>query len=72
MDELELLIQEIAENLEKRRSEFTKLRRMILNYTGKPLEVTAVRMGIPMIYAEWEGYVRGSLLAVSRTCRVRC
>lgn len=58
MDELELLIQEIAENLDKRRSEFTKLRRMILNYAGKPLEVTAVRMGIPMIYAEWEGYVR--------------
>jgi hypothetical protein len=31
---------------------------MILNYAEKPLEVTAVRMGIPMIYAEWEGYVR--------------
>jgi len=58
MDELELLLQEIAENLEYRRLEFTKLRRMVLNYVGKPLEPTAVRMGIPMIYAEWEGYVR--------------
>jgi RiboL-PSP-HEPN len=58
MDELELVLQEIAENLDRRRSEFTKLRRMILNYAEKPLEVTAVRMGIPMIYAEWEGYVR--------------
>jgi len=58
MDDLEEVLQEIAENLDRRRWEFTRLKRMILAQVDKPLESTAVRMGIPMIYAEWEGYVR--------------
>ncbi|MDR4498350.1 MAG: MAE_28990/MAE_18760 family HEPN-like nuclease [Candidatus Scalindua sp.] len=50
--------EEIADNLDKRRFEITNLHRVLLNYTGKPLESTALRMAIPLLYANWEGYVR--------------
>ena len=36
----------------------TNLRRVLLNHVGKPLESTAVRMAIPLLYANWEGYVK--------------
>ena len=52
------LIETIAENLDQRRLEFTKLRRVLLNYIGTPIEPAVVRMGIPMIYALWEGYIK--------------
>ena len=52
------LIETIAENLDQRRLEFTKLRRVLLNYSGTPIEPAVIRMGIPMIYALWEGYVK--------------
>lgn len=55
---LEDSLQEIAENLDKRRLEITNIRRLILNYKGKPLETTIVSMGIALLYANWEGYVR--------------
>jgi hypothetical protein len=58
MDELEEILQQIADNLDRRRAEFTRLKRMIITQIDKPLESTAIRMGIPMIYAEWEGYIR--------------
>ncbi len=54
----ESIIEEITDNLDKRRLEITNLRRVLLNYTGKPLEVTIVRMTIPLLYANWEGYVK--------------
>lgn len=54
----ESIIEEITDNLDKRRLEITNLRRVLLNYSGKPLEVTIVRMTIPLLYANWEGYVK--------------
>jgi len=53
-----LLIETIADNLDQRRLEFTKLRRVVLNYIGTPIEPAVVRMSIPMIYALWEGYIK--------------
>ncbi len=58
MSIFESIIEEITDNLDKRRLEITNLRRVLLNYTGKPLEVTIVRMTIPLLYANWEGYVK--------------
>jgi hypothetical protein len=58
MDELEDILQQIVDNLDGRRAEFTRLKRMVITQIDKPLESTAIRMGIPMIYAEWEGYIR--------------
>ncbi|MGZ8886559.1 MAG: MAE_28990/MAE_18760 family HEPN-like nuclease [Halobacteriota archaeon] len=53
-----LLLSDIADNLDKRRVDFTNIRRVILKCAGGPLECTAVRMSVPMIYAVWEGYVK--------------
>jgi len=58
MNSLEALLEQITNNLDERRLEFTNLRRVVLDYEGKPLEPTVVRMGIPIIYANWEGYVK--------------
>jgi hypothetical protein len=58
MNTQEDLLTQIADNLDRRRMEITNLRRILMSYTGKPLENTAVRMSIPMIYAHWEGYVK--------------
>ena len=55
---VEVTQEEISENLDKRRFEITNLRRVLLNYVGKPLESTVIRMGIPLLYANWEGYVK--------------
>jgi len=55
---VEVTKEEISENLDKRRFEITNLRRVLLNYVGKPLESTAIRMAIPLLYANWEGYVK--------------
>ena len=70
--------EEIADNLDKRRFEITNLRRVLLNYTGKPLESTALRMAIPLLYANWEGYYKEpakdltfSILAKSLTSHVK-
>lgn len=54
----ETVIEEITTNLDERRLEITNLRRVVQNYIGKPLETTAIRMAIPMLYANWEGYIR--------------
>jgi hypothetical protein len=54
----ESLVEEITGNLDARRLEITNLRRIVQNYVGKALEATAVRMAIPMLYAQWEGYIR--------------
>lgn len=53
-----VILEEITDNLDKRRLEITNLRRVLLNYVDKPLEKTAVKMAIPLLYANWEGYVR--------------
>ena len=58
MNTIQIVLEEIAENFEKRRFEITNLRRILLCYVGKPLESTAVRMAIPLLYANWEGYVK--------------
>lgn len=58
MNSLQIVLEEIAENLDKRRLDITNLRRVLLNYVNKPLENTAIRMAIPMLYANWEGFVR--------------
>jgi hypothetical protein len=55
---VEVTKEEISENLDKRRFEITNLRRVLLNYVGKPLESTVTRMAIPLLYANWEGYVK--------------
>ena len=55
---LQTVLEEIIENMDKRRLEITNLRRILLHYVGKPLESTVVRMAIPLLYANWEGYVR--------------
>jgi len=49
---------QVTDNLDRRRLEVTNLRRVLLAHAATPLESTAVRMCIPMIYAHWEGYVR--------------
>jgi len=54
----ESVLEEIAGNLDYRRHEMTNLHRVLLTYAGKSLEITVVRMAIPMIYAHWEGYVK--------------
>jgi hypothetical protein len=54
----ETIIEEITDNLDKRRQEITNLRRVLQNHVNKPLEVTVVRMAIPLLYANWEGYVK--------------
>jgi hypothetical protein len=51
-------IESIGANLDERRRGFTGLRRVVLDYVGKPLESTAVSMAVPIIYAHWEGYVK--------------
>jgi hypothetical protein len=48
----------IAENIDSRNLELTRLRRIILNYANTLLEPTVVRMSIPMVYALWEGFVK--------------
>lgn len=58
MSTTSLFLQSVADNLDKRRLELTKLRRILLKFSGTPLECMAVRMSIPMIYAVWEGYVK--------------
>ncbi len=58
MSLLQITQEEISDNLDKRRFEITNLRRVLLNYAGKPLESTVVRMAIPLLYANWEGYVK--------------
>ena len=58
MSALEPVLQEITDNLDQRRLELTKLRRVVLRYVSSPLESTVARMTIPMIYAQWEGYVK--------------
>lgn len=58
MSLLQVTQEEISDNLDKRRFEITNLRRVLLNYVGKPLESTVVRMAIPLLYANWEGYVK--------------
>jgi len=55
---VEVTKEEISENLDRRRFEITNLRRVLLNYVGKPLESTVTRMAIPLLYANWEGYVK--------------
>lgn len=54
----ELVLERITENLDRRRLEITNLRRVVLGYLEKPLESTAARMAIVMVYAHWEGYVK--------------
>jgi len=56
--EAEDILAQITENLDRRRLEITKLRRVLLTHTGKPLEGTVVNMSVPMLYAHWEGYVK--------------
>ncbi len=58
MDATEAVLAQIADNLDNRRLEITSLRRVALDYVGKPLEGTAVRMTVPVLYAHWEGYVK--------------
>ena len=58
MSLINAILEEITDNLDKRRLEITNLRRVLLNYVDKPLEKTAVRMAIPLLYANWEGYIR--------------
>ena len=52
------VIEEITDNLDRRRFDITRIRRVVFSYAGKPLEATTIQMGIPMIYAHWEGYVK--------------
>jgi len=58
MNLIQVTKEEISENLDKRRFEITNLRRVLLNYVNKPLESIVVRMAIPLLYANWEGYVK--------------
>ena len=58
MNALQSVLENVTNNFEQRRLEITKLRRVTLNWEGKSLEATVVDMGIPMIYAHWEGYVK--------------
>lgn len=54
----EVIQAEVSENLDMRRLEITNLRRVLLSYAGKYLEPTVVRMAIPLLYANWEGYIK--------------
>jgi len=58
MRELEPVLEQITANLDKRHFEINKLRRVILRYADNPIESTVASMTIPMIYAQWEGYVK--------------
>lgn len=58
MNEVELALARIADNLDGRFAELTSLRLLVLTQVGKRLEFSMVRTAIPMIYAQWEGYVK--------------
>lgn len=58
MISVESVLEEITINLDLRRLEITNLHRVVQSYVGKSLESTAVRMAIPILYANWEGYVK--------------
>lgn len=58
MSDLESVLEEITNNLDRRRFEFTSLKRVIYGFVGRQLEPTVVQMAIPMIYANWEGYIK--------------
>ena len=58
MNALQSVLENVRNNLEQRRLEITKLRRVTLNWEGRALESTVASMGIVMIYAHWEGYVK--------------
>jgi hypothetical protein len=53
----------IAANIDSRRLELTRLRRIVLHHASSTLESTVVRMSIPMLYALWEGFVKESCQA---------
>src|SRR5271157_1539579 len=58
MSLLDSVLEQMTENLDQRREELTKLRRVVLRYAGQTLESTVARMAIPIVYANWEGYVK--------------
>jgi len=58
MNELDSILEQITNNLDLRRFEINKLRRIMLRYVDCPLEPTVALMTIPIIYAQWEGYVK--------------
>jgi MAE_28990/MAE_18760-like HEPN len=54
----EIVFSSIAANIDTRRLEITRLRRIIVQFSNSTLETTVVRMSIPMLYAHWEGCVK--------------
>lgn len=58
MNDLNPVIQQITDNLDNRRFEINKLRRVLQDYIDNELESTVTNMTITMIYAQWESYVK--------------
>lgn len=58
MNALQCVLEDVTNNLEQRRLEITRLRRVTLHWKDKTLEPTVVSMAVPMIYAHWEGYIK--------------
>lgn len=49
---------QIAEAVDNRREEITRIQRVAAHLSGTPLEQTAALMALPMLYAHWEGFVK--------------
>lgn len=58
MSDLEVVLEQITNNLDRRRFDLTSVKRVVFGFVGKQLESKAVEMAIPMIYANWEGYIK--------------
>lgn len=60
MDEAAFLAS-IAEAVDRRRDEITRVKRVVSDLKGSTLETTAAVMALPMFYAHWEGFVKEAL-----------
>ncbi len=57
----EEFLHDLADALNRRRGEISNTRRVVHQFRDNVLEQTAARMAIPILYAQWEGFVKESL-----------
>ncbi|MEY9726279.1 MAE_28990/MAE_18760 family HEPN-like nuclease [Bradyrhizobium yuanmingense] len=56
----EYLVQ-LADLVDARREEITRVQRVVNEFKDKPLERTAATMALPVLYAHWEGFVKEAI-----------
>ena len=54
-------LSQIAEAVDLRREEITRIKRVVGEVANTTLESTAAIMALPMLYAHWEGFVKESV-----------